>query len=104
MDTEYKFTGSQLADYILKCKEVWLLEKADPWQPIETAPKDGTDIILYTEKSNFDGKPSYLVACWKTVNGVSFWQAGIDSESGNRLYSIEKHTHWQPSPEPPKKD
>jgi hypothetical protein len=68
------------------------------WQPIETAPKDGRDILVYARypkyqewvgKDEFD---SYIeIACW---NGG--WR--IDAFAppfGNQP------THWMPLPEPP---
>ena len=55
----------------------------DPWQPIETAPKD-TDL-------------QYLYGAW--ING-EWYQTICYCLSNPEIY---KFTHWQPLPEPPKK-
>lgn len=54
------------------------------WQPIDTAPKDGTDILAYL------GKGRVGVVCW--------W----DSPPGwYSMKSAEQPTHWKPLPAPP---
>jgi hypothetical protein len=64
------------------------------WRPIETAPKDGTQIILYPcfgipsdpQAGNwYEGK---RLKCWKST-----W--------GNMNFPVQP-THWMPFPEPPK--
>jgi hypothetical protein len=52
------------------------------WQPIETAPKDGTSVLLFDR--------DYGIATAAYFNG---WQ---DSYS-----NFEDATHWMPLPEPP---
>lgn len=53
------------------------------WQPIETAPKDGTVIIVYA--------PDFFqTAAWtdeKWTNAANSW--------------LEDVTHWMPLPKPP---
>lgn len=61
------------------------------WQPIETAPKDGT-AILTCERGNYARS---IRVCWWVVDqyqGV-FWQDDADSEPNP--------THWCPIPAPP---
>lgn len=63
------------------------------WQPIETAPKDGTGILLYRR---YEGKFLHLV-------DVGEWQK--ENEGGPRWawrYSTWEPTHWMPLPDPPK--
>lgn len=60
------------------------------WQPIETAPKDGTYLLTS------DGK--WREVC-KFVDG--FWCSDLEGESYS--YVLEP-THWQPLPEPPPED
>ena len=54
------------------------------WQPIETAPKDGSSILLATPKGRIaDG-------FWALTYGVWSW-----------LYVMVEPTHWMPLPAPP---
>ena len=63
------------------------------WKPIETAPKDGTEILLVHRA---DGKSirrhRYGVGCYSAMNGGSIlWDWG---------WTIPP-THWMPLPSPP---
>lgn len=58
------------------------------WQPIETAPKDGTDIFVA------GGKFKPMVAFWFRDGWVNVWTFE-DRTAPNP-------THWMPLPEPPK--
>lgn len=66
------------------------------WQPIETAPKDGTEILIY--------EPSYLgvdsgkiyTASWDCDCYNTWIEAG-----GERYMSFDNATHWMPLPSPP---
>ena len=75
------------------------------WQPIETAPKDGTVIQLYGEIACEIGGPEGSMS---TCNG--YWNgSGTDYEgydwnvciSGPYAYWI-KPTHWMPTLDAPK--
>jgi hypothetical protein len=66
----------------------------DQWQPIDTAPKDGSPFLAYWLRRHTDGKryeaaQPYVVAHYQ----------------GNHLYPSwigdDTPTHWQPLPEPP---
>jgi len=67
---------------------------ADQWQPIETAPKDWTDVILFDEERDppvFEGYFSMEDGgrnCWMENQGMG-------SEPVNP-------THWMPLPSPPR--
>ena len=75
------------------------------WKPIKTAPKDGTEILL------FDGH-NMRVASWKDtlmVDGIitSFeWVYAdiIEEEEWPDFLTVDKPTHWRPKPLPPKND
>lgn len=59
------------------------------WQPIETAPKDGTAVLIAV--------PDYevaIIANWYRYNGLETWR---DEE----LDIYPTATHWQPLPTPP---
>lgn len=64
------------------------LEAATQWQPIATAPKDGTMIVLLAENTAVNvgsySADSYNQWRWRRVNG-------------GRIAP----THWQPLPQPP---
>lgn len=64
------------------------------WQPIETAPRDGTRILLRETDDEM------WVGHWDTspwVTGVGAW---ITLENRSDTYEIAA-THWQPLPTPP---
>ena len=66
------------------------------WQPIETAPKDGTVILV----------------CGNNARGVYYvtdakWSCGawclFDCAEDSHTYPSDYHTHWQPLPTPPER-
>jgi hypothetical protein len=65
------------------------------WLGIETAPKDGTRIIVgYGRQGNFPVK----IVFWNTVH--KFW-----SHYGDVVQGLEQNaTHWMPLPEPPEEE
>lgn len=67
---------------------------ADDWRPIETAPKDGTSILLATA-----GKPGVDLLEWKGGK-----RGGWTTECGSFQYGDGIYTHWQPLPTPPVND
>lgn len=63
------------------------------WQPIETAPKDGTPVLLYEPSED----PTVHVAEW----GIGDWHL-CDFDPGYDLVQRAVNpTHWMPLPEPP---
>jgi hypothetical protein len=90
------------------------------WQPIETAPKDGTEIMLFAPVQIFQGKPTserVTLGHWlheepyihehrdlqgrfvdqdesEGYDGWLSWDGGFTEEN--------PPTHWMPLPEPPK--
>jgi hypothetical protein len=77
------------------------------WQPIETAPRDGTHILVWTECSDtayvvcwadFDKNiRPYLCAKQRTVG----WHLAWDGEHFGGMWAP---THWMPLPAAPKGD
>lgn len=71
------------------------------WQPIETAPKDGTVIRGYApELFDADFNPSSSVeACWQDEEGwkCAVWCPSFDVWNTD----VVPLTHWQPLPAPP---
>ena len=68
------------------------------WQPIETAPKDGTEILLYVENYCVEGK-------FIQENKYSWCQQVIELSDNWITYNGEVvyPTHWMPLPKPPEK-
>jgi hypothetical protein len=89
--------------------------QAEPWQPIETAPKDGRKLVLsYT---NSHGKHRTVFGCWVTdeeaaetdADGVGLeagWYESIDNWPDYTQVAIHEGepTHWMPLPQPPKEN
>lgn len=66
------------------------LEAALPqWQPIETAPKDNTPILVPTN-AHSDG---IVIVRWYTYNGLAAWRDWDED--------VHFPTHWMPLPQPP---
>lgn len=66
------------------------------WQPIETAPKDGTHIIAWRATAKPPHCESmYFVPYDEDGNGLWHWVQDGDSPSENFP------THWMPLPPPP---
>ena len=63
--------------------------KMTEWQPIETAPKDGTHILAWFEEAQ-----QHLLLWWFADN----WRF-----KGSDTIPIVTPTHWMNLPEPPKK-
>jgi len=66
------------------------------WRPIETAPKDGTMVLLYDGNcSRFQWR--IVTAYWQTAYGEPEWKT-----IGKRG-SFRTPSHWMPLPEPPRR-
>ena len=65
------------------------------WQPIETAPKDGTVILVMT------GETMHVVR-WINIHGDFDYWAVDDNKHGPFTLRGKAPTHWMPLPEPPK--
>lgn len=60
------------------------------WQPIETAPKDFTVLILF-ERGDYESFDEIFIGYWKR----HMWVHQEDDHRG------AKPTHWMPLPAPP---
>jgi hypothetical protein len=67
------------------------------WQPMETAPRDGSRILAYG-KLGFETDNGIGTVCWCTV--YSEWQCDPNEASEYSTEACEL-THWMPLPKPP---
>jgi len=77
------------------------------WQPIETAPKDGSHILLFWPKTNeYPTGDGYRVegARWyskeECVGPTRYWEPSFVSIS-QTAHHFCGMTHWMPCPKPP---
>ena len=63
------------------------------WRPIETAPKDGTEVLVFVPPNRLSVNP--FVAQARNPTGAQWW--------ARRVGSI-KPTHWMPLPDPPEEE
>jgi hypothetical protein len=81
-------------DIGLDARELWrkdaraALEAADTWQPIKTAPTDGSLFLVWAPE--YVGLPSIYSLC------------AYHPDAGFCIDELREPTHWMPLPEPPK--
>ena len=80
-----------------------------PWRSIETAPNDGTRILVYCPDGKVWRNGEYIIETYAGVYEVRYWRlwynepvagymlANCDEEYGLYLYA----THWMPMPDGP---
>jgi hypothetical protein len=82
------------------------------WQDIETAPKNGTEILIYREDcgvilARWVAPCEFLHESEYISMSPDSWEEadwfGADFVSGYRVSNDGLPTHWQPLPEPPSK-
>ncbi len=90
------------AKELARLTETWPADSAPPppdvqaWQPIETAPMDGADMLL----AKYVGHTDHSTALWWVVKGSwslkwKKWWDGIEPSG------LAGPTHWMPLPSPP---
>ena len=70
------------------------------WQPIETAPRDGTEILLkvpllWEEPQGRIGSGDYVSAYWYDESS-EYWRDRL-----GQWVLLDRPTHWLPLPKPP---
>jgi hypothetical protein len=71
------------------------------WQPIETAPKDGTPVLIAECSALIDGRPH-----WYIDTAVNFYELDVREKDVWREREgsdvvCDSPTHWMPLPAPP---
>lgn len=102
---DFSFTHDSLNRYLDKVREAWEAARSSPpdrnavieeWQPIETAPKDGTVILICTsEQCDMCGSPM------TTARWDGFWKIGTALRPTMALKFNHEPSHWMPLPELP---
>ncbi len=77
------------------------------WQPIETAPRDGTPFVICVAD---EGLESYEIGSYAPLIGKTFTpvEGGLYRKINtiinewNGFNNFHKATHWMPLPAPPK--
>lgn len=67
------------------------------WQPIETAPKDGTTVLVFAQLN----PPEKWVEEVRDLPPM-ICQAAHHPDAGWCVCTMREVTHWQPLPQPPK--
>lgn len=90
---DYDATENLMAEAAARITELEA-EVARRWQPIETAPKDGSVIVAI---GAVPARGGYSIIFWDTFHEE--W-AGYTAEDEKRLVKFPP-LHWMPLPEPP---
>ncbi len=70
------------------------------WQPIETAPRDGSEIIAFGIKRGDYGYTSDEET-WTGVRWSNESKCWLETKPATRYSNGFKPTHWMPLPPPP---
>lgn len=72
------------------------------WQPIETAPKDGTEILIFTTRGIAHvGWSKYCGAYLESGESSGGWDVCWNNSDGWNDPEFPDATHWMPLPAPP---
>lgn len=67
------------------------------WQPIETAPRDGSEILLWVGRA-WNGRLPFVGSYWFGNETKGFWMN--EFYNGGQVPNFAP-THWRPLPAPP---
>lgn len=76
------------------------------WQPIETAPKDGTHVLVGTFPAQ-PGQVTIATAHWfdsrayGAKSGGAGWALSVNFDGDHSDHGVQAPTHWMPLPAPP---
>jgi hypothetical protein len=76
------------------------------WQPIETAPRDGTDVLLYVPRPSRYPEliypPIQCVGHWRDDLADGWWRLSyVEGYEYDTELNNYHPTHWQPLPTAP---
>ena len=80
-----------------KISELGKIKTPSLWQPIETAPKDGTEVDLWARP--YTGSAMRLCSMWWTDS--TGWRSDVRNPYTEEIAN-KGATHWMFLPEPPK--
>lgn len=87
-DAEAREAAAEIASLRAQLEDA---RRADEWQDISTAPKDGTELLLAHSEAVFSG--------WWHDGGSAGWTDGSTNHYDD--YCLLHPTHWRPLPAPP---
>jgi hypothetical protein len=84
----------------------------DEWRPIETAPKDGTEVLVFVDCATV---PIIRLAFWcdgefwqdhgySSQEEETGWWSYENSVSQEKLDGAVEPTHWMPAPKRPREE
>lgn len=75
------------------------MEAAQAWRPIETAPKDGTEILAHCPHDQIHaGEPHIIIVRYNSNRHATGWYDQSLDGDGRR---VDRPTHWMPLPPAP---
>jgi hypothetical protein len=88
-------------------RRVFELECENGWHPIETIPVDGSDVQVWSTKSNVTETiryEKYEPQDAAEVGEIGYWRYSEDllDEVAGASFDISEYSHWRRSPAPPK--
>lgn len=72
--------------------------REDGWQPIETAPKDGTRVLLWYEWHDLPVVGDFRHGRWWSVHSLG---GNLAHPNGMDWEEVVRPTYWRPLPAPP---
>lgn len=96
----YRFTEEQFLELLNTIKGN--VGRDMEWQPIETAPRDGTYVLLYEPNLDIASGNKTFVGKFGRVKYDSYGSKGVIFEDLSTEPWDWYPTHWMPLPEPPK--
>jgi len=91
----------QAADTIAaQAARIEALEKADQWLPIESAPKDGTPVLLWGLYCSHPTVAAFSHGQW-ICRGDGIMAIESQGDFGTEYATFEVPSHWRPLSTPP---